>query len=162
MHQYSQRPIVHSPIVPLVQNRFGRNVLWGTAKRPRLAAVTEPFSESEIHEFDVATHVQQQILRFQISVDQPTVVEIVEGLDHATRYESGSVVVKTTSVTQDSPNLASQTRLQHHVNVFCILERSIQPKNFKNFNTTRCGCFVFYLQMKGFLQPIMIVFSLRM
>lgn len=51
--------------------------------------------EKPPHQFDVALHVQHQVLGLQVSVHDVLLVEVNVGLHHAGRAEDGDVLVKT-------------------------------------------------------------------
>lgn len=84
------------------------------------------FGETEIHQFDVAVGVEEEVLGLEVAVNDPTAVQVFKGLDDAGRVEAGRVVVEIAAVAQDRPQLAAQAGLHQHVEVLAILERLVQ------------------------------------
>lgn len=54
--------------------------------------------KSKINQFDEANPIQQQILGLQVSIDDPTTVQIVKGLNHTGRVKSGGTIIKVATV----------------------------------------------------------------
>lgn len=54
--------------------------------------------EAEIDELDVAVRVQEEVFRFQIAVDDPAAVKVLEGFHHTGGVEARRRVVKITSI----------------------------------------------------------------
>ena len=125
MHQDPQSPVVHGPVVALVQDCLWCDVFWSSAERPRLAAVAQLFGKTEVDQFDVTFRVQEQVFGFEISVNEASRVEVFECLDDASCYEPGGVVVEAASVPEDCPHFSTQARLQEHVDIFGVLVRSV-------------------------------------
>ena len=60
-----------------IENDLGRDILWCAAKSPCFAALGDHFGEAEINHFGVAVIVQEQIFRFQVSVNNSLTMQIV-------------------------------------------------------------------------------------
>ena len=72
----AERPPVDGLSVPLVQQDLGREILWGTAKS--IGSCLTIFGETEVSKLEVALTVDQDILRFQISVDNSLLMAVVD------------------------------------------------------------------------------------
>ena len=70
--------------------------------------------------------VEEQVFRFEITVDDVARMQIVKGLDDARRVEASGRVVKVTAITQDRPQFAAKAGLHQHVDVLVIPVRIIQ------------------------------------
>mmetsp|Transcript_9221 Transcript_9221/g.28288 ORF Transcript_9221/g.28288 Transcript_9221/m.28288 type:complete len:275 (-) Transcript_9221:331-1155(-) len=77
----AQRPPIHSLRVAARGDDFGCEVVRGAASGVGLA--DGEFGEAHIRELDVALLCEQQILRLQIPVENVTLVQMLEGKDHA-------------------------------------------------------------------------------
>ena len=78
----------------LIQDDFRRDIFRRATKRPGLLSEPDPLGEPEINDFDVATFVEEEVLRFKIPVDDPFGVEVVEPLHYAPNYKLAAVLVK--------------------------------------------------------------------
>lgn len=117
-----------------------------------LSETPESSGERWLHQLGVASLVQDDVLRFEVSVDDSSRVQVGQSLDDASGVEpSGAVVERppekknnshasissasseTTHtrsvppVPQQRPQLSSQAGLQQHVQIFRVLEGPIQP-----------------------------------
>ena len=57
VHQYSQSPEVHGPVVSLVEDDLGGNVLRRPTEGPRLTASLQLLGEAEVHQLDITDRV---------------------------------------------------------------------------------------------------------
>lgn len=94
MDQNTKCPKVHSAIVTFVENDFGGYVLWCTAKSPSLTAIPDIFGKPKVHKLNVAFGVQHEILRFQISVHDPSCMKVFESLKDTSDDKLGGMVIK--------------------------------------------------------------------
>lgn len=118
--QYSQRPAVGRAVVTFVQDDLRSNVLRSSTKGPRLLTQPHFLSKAKVHlqeqtrsmlgfplwntgtssrrvfvhQLGVASVVQYDVLRFEVSVDDPTGVQEGQGLDDAAGVEPSGAVVK--------------------------------------------------------------------
>ena len=58
----------------------------------------ELLGKTEIDKFDVAGQVQQEVLWFEVSINDTSRVEVIECFDHASRVEARRRVVKIPSI----------------------------------------------------------------
>ena len=60
-----------------VENDLGRDVLGGAAEGPRLGALVDALAEAEVDHLDVAARVEEQVLRFEVAVNDAAAVQVV-------------------------------------------------------------------------------------
>lgn len=89
-----------------------------TVTNRKLACFLEKTKKTNPHQFDVAPHVQHQVLGLQVPVHDVLLVEVVVGLHHAGRAEDGDVLVETApekikSATYKKKKLFSSTYLYY-------------------------------------------------
>ena len=60
-----------------IENDLGCDIFWCTAKSPGFAALRDHFRKAKINHFGIAVIVQEQIFRFQISVNNALTMQIV-------------------------------------------------------------------------------------
>ena len=97
-HENSQRPIVCADVVSLVEDDLWSHVLGSAAKRPRLSAHHQLLGEAKVHQLDVSSPIQQQVLRLQVSVDNPSRVEVVKGFNNTSGVKPRCTIVKVPSI----------------------------------------------------------------
>lgn len=78
--------------------------------------------KAKVHQLHVAGHVQQQVLRLQVPIDDVTRVQIVEGFHHTGRVEPGRSIVKVAAIAQNCPQFTAKAALHQHVEILTILE----------------------------------------
>lgn len=100
-----------------VQDDLRCHVLWSPTERPRLLTQTHLLSEAKVdldgemkvlsdiymkyicnvlhlYQFSVSPVVQDDVLRFEVSVDYPSGMQERQGLDDAAGVEAGGAVIK--------------------------------------------------------------------
>lgn len=89
-------------------------------------------------------------------------MQVVESFNNTRGIESRCTLIKIASVTQNSPELSTETRLQKHIQIFCIC--NYQQKHFENVESkVQLPLNVLKsLTMKLQFDSIIICFSLRM
>ena len=118
----AKRPNVGSLVVGLVGDDLRRHVLRGPTERPSPLLPDQLLGETKVGELDVAGGVEEQVLRLEISIDDASGVEVVEGKDDAGDIEGGGLVREPPTVPQQRPKLTSEARLHQHVQVFWAVE----------------------------------------
>ena len=88
----AKRPNVGSLVVGLVGDDLGRHVLRGPTERPSPLLPNQLLGETKVGQLDVAGGVEEQVLRFEISVDDASGVKVVEGKDDAGDIEGSGLV----------------------------------------------------------------------
>ena len=83
--QDSQGPPVDRFSVTLIKQNFRREVLWRTAQcvSPCLAVLCE----AKVSEFEVALHIDEDVLRLEISIDDVLGVQVFKHQGHLRRVE---------------------------------------------------------------------------
>ena len=87
--EYPEPPPVDTLVVPLLQDDLWRHVVRGPALRPAPLVLGHLAGEAEVCQHDVTLLVQQEVLRFQVSVDDVVPVEVGEGCDDLCDVEEG-------------------------------------------------------------------------
>lgn len=82
IHKYPERPPVDRMIVRLDAEYLRCHVLYGAANRARSLARWQPFRQAEIDELHVTALVQQDILHFNVTIDDAVAVQVVEHETH--------------------------------------------------------------------------------
>lgn len=118
----AKRPNVGSLVVGLVGDDLRRHVLRGPTERPSPLLPDQLLGETKVGELYVAGGVEEQVLRLEISIDDASGVEVVEGKDDAGDIEGGGLVREPPTVPQQRPKLTSEARLHQHVQVFWAVE----------------------------------------
>lgn len=84
------------------------NVLGGSAEGPGFVTDWHLFGESEIDKTEVSVDVEHEVLGFEISVDDSSLVEVGEGFYYASDVESGYGVREWASRVEESPEIAAE------------------------------------------------------
>ena len=97
----AQRPVIYRLIVTLTQNDFGRQVLRGSTKGPSTTLTflwrffleydkitLNSLGKTEIRNLEVTGLVDQDVFRFQISVDYIEIVKVLESVKNLSSVES--------------------------------------------------------------------------
>ena len=105
----------------------------------KLMIEVKPVYKGDVYQFDVAVGVEEQVLRFEIAVDDVARVEVIERLDDARRVEAGGGLVEVAAVAQDRPQLAAEARLHQHVHELVVPVRVVQTAGVRGQN----GCALF-------------------
>ena len=108
-------------VLPDPSNR-AQSLYTTPERKPHLQFLGEP----EIDQFHVALRIEQQILRFQVAVDDAATVQVFKRLDDAGRVETGGRVVEIPAVPQNGPQLATQTGFHQHVQVLSVFKSLVQ------------------------------------
>lgn len=86
---YANSPIDRL-VVALVRHHLGRKIIRGTAERPRL--VRHPLREAKVGDLEMSMSVEQQVLWFEVSVDDILVVQVFKSQRDLGRIEFGDRV----------------------------------------------------------------------
>ena len=74
-----------------IENDLGCDIFWCTAESPGFAALGDHFRKAKINHFGVAVIVQEQIFRFQVSVNNALTMQIIwkkVGIEEIEKYEN--------------------------------------------------------------------------
>lgn len=78
IYQDAKCPPINSKIMPRLQNHFRRKIFRCATIRPGHTSWIEHFRETEIDDFEIAVHVDQDVFEFEVSVDDAFSVEVAE------------------------------------------------------------------------------------
>nr|CAD7438261.1 unnamed protein product [Timema bartmani] len=73
------------------------------------------------YQFHVSRGIEEQVLRFEVSVDEPSVMKELESLDHAPHDEPHSLLLELLVPLQRREEVTSQTGLHQVVHVLAVL-----------------------------------------
>lgn len=73
----AESPPVDGHSVALVHDELGSHVVWSTAESE--GPSWYPLAEPEVRQLDVAHRIDEDILGFQVSIDDPVVVLLADG-----------------------------------------------------------------------------------
>ena len=76
-HEDAERPEIDGAVVTSVEDDLGGDVLGGAAEGPRLGALVDALAEAEVDHLDVAARVEEQVLRFEVAVNDAAAVQVV-------------------------------------------------------------------------------------
>lgn len=80
VQKHSEGPPVHCVVMAVTNDHLWRKVLWCATERVRLVLLaSKHFRESEISQQQIAVVVKQNILGFQIAIEDVLLMEMAEG-----------------------------------------------------------------------------------
>ena len=89
---------------------------------------TRLLGETEVGHLDVTLHVEQQILRLEVSVDDLAVVQVLKGGDDDSRVKGSHRLLKVALLTEEREELAALHELEQHVQRVAILPPPTAPQ----------------------------------
>ena len=78
-------PVVDGPIMALVEDDLGSEVVGSAAKSPKLA-ILDPLGQAEIHHLQIAVAIHDEIFRLEVTVADLAGVNVVEGEEELIDY----------------------------------------------------------------------------
>jgi hypothetical protein len=91
--------------------------------------MSEFLCKSEIRDFDVAFLVDQQVLRFEIPVNDVLIVHVANGQQNFANVKHTDIVAEPSVFSQSIEKLTPSTVLKDHVNENVVLEGGFQGVN---------------------------------
>ena len=85
----------------------------------------ESFCEPEVDQFGEALRVDHDVFGFEVSENDVLGVQVADGIEDSCHVEHGGVVVEATVAGESREELASLDVLEHHVDVFGVLESGL-------------------------------------
>jgi len=113
-------------------DNFRGQILWCTTERH--CFLLDDLGKAEICYLNMTVAVNQQILRFQITVGNVHLMQVIEGKYDLTCKEQCHIVRKATFASQQRKQLTTTGVVQHHVNMGWRLERAFQAHNERVLN----------------------------
>lgn len=86
------------PVSPMVvaslHHQFWRQIFRCPTQRVRFTPMRHFLCESEISQFQIAIHIDEEVLRFQISVQQVALLEVFKGANNGGRIKSRVALIE--------------------------------------------------------------------
>ena len=101
-------------------------LLRRSTKCPSLPAGSDDFGEPKVDELHIAASIEQQVLRFEIAIDNAATVEVMKRLDDATTVKPRGGVVEIHTIPQNRPQFSAEAAFQQHVQILAIFKRLVQ------------------------------------
>mmetsp|Transcript_2690 Transcript_2690/g.4397 ORF Transcript_2690/g.4397 Transcript_2690/m.4397 type:complete len:286 (+) Transcript_2690:53-910(+) len=120
----AERPPIHSLAVALSGHNLRRQVIGRSAQRKRL--IRHYLGKAKVGHLEIAGIGQHQVLWLQISVNDVSVVHIIERFHYARTVKLGRRLIERAHFTQDGEELAAQTHLQQEIHAILVLVGSAQ------------------------------------
>jgi len=121
----AKRPDVGALVMRLVGDNLRRDIFRGATERPSSLLPNQLLGKTKVSQLDVAGRIKEQVLWFEIPVDDASGMEVIKGEDDTGDIEGCRLVGEPTTVPQQSPKFPAQARLHQHVQVFRAVERLV-------------------------------------
>ena len=116
--QNAKGPKVHGEVVHLAPQNFGRNVIGRPAERLSFAVRLDLLAHAKVAYFAVAGRVEENVVEFEVPVDDALVVQELEAAEDLGRVESGPVLRELDGVDNVEHQIASVQKFHEKEDVF--------------------------------------------
>mmetsp|Transcript_19339 Transcript_19339/g.60806 ORF Transcript_19339/g.60806 Transcript_19339/m.60806 type:complete len:344 (+) Transcript_19339:349-1380(+) len=121
VHHHAQRPPIDGARVAFARrDDLWRHVLRRANQGARLQGL---LAASEVHQLGVAAEIQQNVFRLQVSVHDPTRVQVLQGKDHGATVELRLRLRKAPDLADGIEELTPAKELRQEVDVLGVLKR---------------------------------------